>query len=163
MRAKTLATVLALILMVGAGFGYTDATRPVYIDYTLMGATTATGVGSPSNIYDVPGGYAIIMDTIHMDSSLQCDTLTLTSSTPVYDPLIYPLNGTVTLIVGIPQAPGSTTYLKYFTPGDSYGVQVPGKLRSFIIWKDGTADSVEATGYVVLGRVGVPTTNMHLK
>jgi hypothetical protein len=164
MRYRTSLAVFAVLLMATMAFGYTDATRPVYIDYTLCGAT-ATTMQIPSNMYSVPGGSAVIMDSMRMAASLQCDTLSTTSGATFYDPMIYPLNGTVTLIIGIPAKPSAnnTTYMKYFTPGDSYGAIVPGKWSSFIIWKNGTTDSTGATGYMVIGRADVPVTNMHLR
>jgi len=161
-RATTLAAVLAIILMAGTVFGYTEVTRPAYIDYTPMGGTSITAQ-VPSNIYGTADGYGVIIDSMTMATSVQSATLTPMNGGTFYDPMIYSLDGAVQLVVGIPTKPGSTTFMKYFTPGDSYGVMLPGKYTSFVIWKHGTADSAAATGYVVIGRSGVPLTHTRLK
>jgi hypothetical protein len=164
MRNTSLIVALSILVLTGVTFGYTAVTRPSYIDYTLCGAT-ATTMQIPSNIYQTSGGSAVIMDSMTMAAHLQCDTLTATSGATFFDPMIFPLNGAVTLILGIPAKPGAnnTTYMKYFSPGDSYGSIMPGKYSSFIVWKDGTSDSSAATGYMIIGRADVPITNTHLR
>lgn len=150
MRAKNLTALLAVLALAGMAFGYTAVTRPVYIDYTLCGGQSNYLAGA-SNVYDVNGGFAVSYDSVHMAAGVQKDTLSLTKGY-VYDPLIYSLDGSVTLYIGIPAYPGSTTINYYETPGDSYGLVVPGKFDKFYIAKSGTVDSTTATGYQIIGR-----------
>jgi len=158
MRNYTIAIALAVLLMVGTAFGYTEMWTPIYHDRTLIGGSTTSALITLSGAYAGPVGYDVIMDTLHMAAHLQCDTLTITSGTPVYEPMLYSLDGSVTVRVGIPKSVNSKTYIAYPAPGDSYAVHLPGRWRSFIISKSGTTDSATATGYVVVGHSSPPIT-----
>ncbi len=155
MRSKSNSTVLvalmvmALLFMAEPADAYTAKWNPVYHDYTLMGGTAITT--APSAMIDAPIGYGIIMDTLQMAVHVWCDTLTITSGTAVYDPIIYCLDNSIGVTLGIPQAVNSTTYINY-PAADSTTLQVPGRWRSFIISCQATADSTAAHGYVVIGR-----------
>jgi hypothetical protein len=158
MRYKNLATALAILVMAGAAFGYTSLTRPTYIDWTLVGGSSY--VTGPSNVYDYNSGSGVYIDTVHMDAHLQGDTLTI--SADIYDPIVVPLDGTVTLRLGIPRPSGQSAML-YVAPGDSYAVALSGKWRKFYIYKSGATDSTTATGYMLIGRAGPNVQNMHLR
>jgi len=153
---RTLYAVLAVLVVAGIAIA-TDLYYPPYIDYRLMGGTTSAVIDpykAPGKTFALPGlsggNYGIYVDTFRMAAGVQRDTLSIRRE--VINPIIWPLTGTVTLIVGIPTGV-QNGYLFYPTSGDSWALQIPGRFKTFIVAKTGTADSVNATTYCVLGRI----------
>jgi len=159
MRYKHLAIVLVMLVMSGTAFGYTAKWTPVYHDVTMCGGTAIAN--SPSNI-DAPLGYGVLCETLHVAVHTWKDTLTLTNAAGVYDPIIFCLDNSIGVTVGVPVAVNSNTYIDY-PFADSTTVQLPGRWKSFILTAQATADTTAAHGYVVIGRAAPSTQNFHLK
>jgi len=157
-----MALVVCLVMMLFApaaqpAFGYTAKWNPVYHDYTLVGGTAIANM--PTNMINAPVGYGLLCETLHVAVHTWCDTLELSSV--MYDPVIYCLDNSIGVTIGIPQAVNSTTYTNYIC-ADSTTLQLAGRWRSFILSCQATADSTGAHGYVVVGRSAPNVTSTRL-
>jgi len=160
MRSKLCLILPALLMIAGIATAYTNLWQPVYYDRTLMGggsATTAT-VFQVSGVYNTPSGFGVYMDTVHIAAHKESLVVALDGS--VVDPYIWSLNGTIQVGIAIPRSATNSSYLTYITANDSTAIQIPGKLRSFVIWKYGSTDSAAANGYVVMGKAAIPAARM---
>jgi len=145
-------------------FGYTNMWTYPYIDRMLVGGTsTSTATVALPGVIDALPGYCTLAETLHMAAHLQCDTLEVTNGNGIWNPTLWSLDGTVTLIVGVPVGPGTTTIIPVLTAGDSHAIQLAGRFKSFIIYKTGATDSTGATGYVACGMGGPALTYMRMR
>jgi len=134
--------------------GYTNMWQPPYIDRMLVGGTaTTTASMMPPGVIDAPG-CGLMVDTLRMAAHLQSSAMGLTNGGVVHNPVIWSLDGAVTLYVGVPNGINSTTLIPIPTAGDSHGLQLWGTWSSFTVYKSGTADSAAATTYAVVGMTG---------
>ena len=158
-RVNALAVMFVILAMATVAFGYTELWTPPYHDYTPMGGTAITN--SPTNMIGVTPGYGFIQDTLHVPVHTACCTLSVTNGGGIYDPVIWCLNGTIGMKIGIPQAVNSTTIIPFGPVADSTSTQLPGVWKKFIIYITATADSTAAHGYVVQGRSAPSTMLTH--
>jgi len=160
MRAKLSIAILAVALMVGLAPAYTNLWVTPYFSYQLMGGTAKTT--TPNNV-DAPVNFCTIMETLHVAVHVGVCTLTVTNANGVYDPLIWCLDGTVGVKIGLPVAVNSNTYTPFGPFADSTAVQLAGHWKKFILYISATADSVQAHGYVMVGSSAPSIQNTHLK
>ena len=152
MRSKSLTIMLATLLAVGMASAYTEMWQPPYFDNMLVGGTATSAIQLPSTgISTAPLNFSVVGETLHMAAHLQSYEFTVSNANGIYNPVIWSLDGAVTLYVGIPTAIGSTTLIAVPTAGDSHAVRLPGIWKTFTIYKSGTADSAAATGYFITG------------
>ena len=152
MRARTLAAVLAVVLMATMAFGYTEMWTPPYFDNQFLGGTASSAIILPElNVSTAPTNFSVVGETLHMAAHLQSYEFTVSNANGIYNPVVWCLNGAVTLYIGVPIATGSTTLIPVPTAGDSHGIRLPGIWKTFTVYKSGTTDSATATGYFITG------------
>ena len=146
---------LAIAPLAQPALGYTEMWQPPYVDRMLVGGTSTTTATVMPGLVDAPANFCTVVCTLHMPAHRQNDTLA-TPHGVIYNPVIWPLNGAVTLVLGLPDGLNSSTLIPVPAAADSHAIQLYGAYSSFDVQKSGTADSSAATGYVVCGMAGPP-------
>ena len=164
MRARTLATILAVVCMATMALGYTEMWQPPYFDNMLCGGTASSVIMLPApDISTAPTNYSVVGETLHMAAHLPSYEFTVSNPNGIYNPVVWSLNGAVTLYIGIPTAIGSSTLIAVPTAGDSHAVRLQGVWKTFTIYKSGTSDSAGATGYFITGGAAPSMSYFRLK